>query len=49
MSKWNVFFKENDGNNFPHNSLVSFFFKNIYKIKKKKSISLIWDVEQAHL
>ena len=36
MSKWNAFFKENDGNNFPHNSLVSFFFKNIYKIKIKK-------------
>tara|TARA_B110000114_G_C14969102_1_gene347619 strand:- start:112 stop:714 length:603 start_codon:yes stop_codon:yes gene_type:complete len=36
MNKWEEFFKKNDGNNFPHTSLISFFYRHIYKIKKKR-------------
>ena len=36
MKNWQEFFKKNDGNQFPHNNLVIFFFKYIYKIKKIK-------------
>lgn len=49
MNNWQEFFKKNDGNQFPHNNLVIFFYNYIYKIKKKESISLIWDAEQVHL
>ena len=36
MNKWEEFFNKNDGNNFPHTSLITFFFRHIYKIKKKR-------------
>jgi SAM-dependent methyltransferase len=36
MNNWQEFFNKNDGNNFPHTSLITFFFRHIYKIKKKK-------------
>ena len=36
MNNWQEFFKKNDGNQFPHNNLVIFFYNYIYKIKKKR-------------
>ena len=40
MEKWEEFFKKNDGNNFSHTSLISFFYRHIYKIKKNKLLNL---------
>lgn len=36
MKTWKKFFEKNNGNNFPHQSLIIFFYRHIYKLKKKK-------------
>ncbi len=36
MKNWEIFYKKNDGNNFPHQSLITFFYKYLNKLKKKK-------------
>lgn len=36
MKKWQKFFEKNNGNNFPNQSLIIFFYRHIYKLKKKK-------------
>ena len=36
MKSWQKFFEENDGNNFPQQSLIIFFYRYLKKIKKKK-------------
>ncbi|WP_440650525.1 class I SAM-dependent methyltransferase [Candidatus Pelagibacter sp. HIMB1495] len=38
MNKWNNFFLKNDGNNFPHQSLIIFFNRNFSNLKKKINI-----------
>ena len=36
MKNWQKFFEENNGNNFPHQSLIIFFYRYLNKLKKKK-------------
>ena len=36
MENWEKFFKRNNGNNFPHQSLIIFFYKHINKLEKKR-------------
>jgi 2-polyprenyl-3-methyl-5-hydroxy-6-metoxy-1,4-benzoquinol methylase len=36
--KWQTFFQNNFGNKFPHQSLIIFFNRNFYKLKKKINI-----------
>ena len=36
MNDWEIFYKTSDGNNYPHPSLIVFFYKYVYKLKKKK-------------
>ena len=36
MNKWEKFYQKNNGNSFPHPSLIVFFYKYFYKSKKKK-------------
>ena len=38
MKNWNNFFEKNDGNHFPHQSLIIFFNRNFSKLKKKINI-----------
>ncbi len=38
MKSWNNFFKKNDGNSFPHQSLIVFFNRKFSKIKTKVDI-----------
>ncbi len=38
MNGWKKFFEKNNGNNFPHQSLIIFFYRYFYKLKKKVDI-----------
>ena len=38
MKSWLKFFEKNNGNNFPHQSLIIFFYKYFYKSEKKINI-----------
>lgn len=38
MKNWNNFFEHNDGNNFPHQSLIIFFSRKFSNVKKKLNI-----------
>lgn len=35
MQNWEKFFKKNNGNNFPHTSLIVFYYRYIHNIKQK--------------
>ena len=36
MKRWKNFFKISDGNKFPHQALIIFFYRNFFKLKKNK-------------
>ena len=36
MKKWTNFFKDHDGNKFPHQALIIFFYRHFFKLKKNK-------------
>ena len=36
MNSWKFFYETVNGNSYPHSSLIVFFYRYVYKIKKKK-------------
>jgi len=35
MSRWEKFYKNSSGNHYPDRALITFFFKRLFKLKKK--------------